>query len=112
MNACRLDVALIGRDTAAKVLVVAPAPVAEGESDQTVQHLHLRSLGQRAIRGAGPVPHSNAFERFALGLQIGLGIVVGGVEADVPEPASDHCDVHAGRPRPDVRQSHAGRCEA
>ena len=23
--------------------------------------------------------------------------MVGGVEADVPEPASDHCDVHAGR---------------
>jgi hypothetical protein len=41
--------------------------------------------------------HPNAFKRFAFGLQIGLGIVVGGVEADVPEPASDHCDVHAGR---------------
>jgi hypothetical protein len=33
----------------------------------------------------------------ALRLQIGLGVVVGGVEADVPEPASDHRDVDAGR---------------
>jgi hypothetical protein len=41
-------------------------------------------------------PNSNAFKRFALGLQIGLGIV-GGVEADVSEPASDHRDVNAGR---------------
>ena len=42
-------------------------------------------------------PHSDAFKRFALCLQIGLGIVVSGVEADVPEPASDHRDVDAGR---------------
>src|SRR5258708_7658547 len=34
-------------------------------------------------------------ERFSFGLQIGLRIVVGGVETDVPEPASDHRDVHA-----------------
>jgi hypothetical protein len=36
---------------------------------------------------------SNAFKRFALGFQVGLRIVVGGVEADVPEPASYHRDI-------------------
>ena len=36
---------------------------------------------------------AEAFEGFSFGLQIGLSIVVGGVEADMPEPASDHRDV-------------------
>ena len=44
-----------------------------------------------------PGPSSDAFKRFALCFQIGLSVVVGGVEADVAEPASDHCDVNAGR---------------
>ena len=44
-----------------------------------------------------PGPSSDAFKRFALCFQIGLSVVVDGVEADVAEPASDHCDLNAGR---------------
>jgi hypothetical protein len=44
-----------------------------------------------------PCPLSDAFKRFALCLQIGLSVVVGGVEAEVAKPTSDHRDVDACR---------------
>ena len=44
-----------------------------------------------------PWPLVHAFKRFALCFQIGLRVVVGGVEADVAEPASDHRDIDACR---------------
>lgn len=47
---------------------------------------------------------ADAVERLALGFQIGLRIVVGGVEADMAEPASDDGDVDARR-----HQMHRGR---
>jgi hypothetical protein len=50
-----------------------------------------------------PGPSSDAFKRFALCFQIGLSVVVGGVEADVAKPASDHRDVDACR-----NQMHSG----
>lgn len=34
-------------------------------------------------------------ERRSLGVQIGLGVVIGRIEADMPQPASDHSDIHA-----------------
>ncbi len=50
-----------------------------------------------------PDRSSDAFKRFALCFQIGLSVVVGGVEADVAKPASDHRDVDACR-----NQMHSG----
>ena len=50
-----------------------------------------------------PGRSSDAFKRFALCFQIGLSVVVGGVEADVAKPASDHRDVDACR-----NQMHSG----
>ena len=44
-----------------------------------------------------PDRSSDAFKRFALGLQIGLRVMVGGIEADMSKPASDHCDVDPSR---------------
>lgn len=44
-----------------------------------------------------PTQDSDAFKRFALCLQIRLRVVIGGVEADMPESASNQSDVDAGR---------------
>jgi predicted RNA methylase len=46
----------------------------------------------------------NLFERPSLGFEIGLGIVVGRVEADMPEPASDDGDIDARRDKVDSRR--------
>jgi protein strawberry notch len=50
-----------------------------------------------------PGRSSDTFKRFAFRFQIGLSVVVGGVEADVAEPASDHRDVDTCR-----NQMHSG----
>src|SRR5260370_42628954 len=63
---------------------------------QRVEPLEDAAVAPPSWGFAGRRPYSDAFKRFALGLQISLGIVVGSVEADVSEPASDHRDVNAG----------------
>ena len=57
---------------------------------------HSRTVRSRFHRGSvGLEPDADTFKRLALGLQICLGVVVGGVEADMPKPTSDHGDVDA-----------------
>ena len=64
--------------------------------DQRVEPLEDAAVAPSSWGFAGRRPYSDAFKRFAFGLQISLGIVVGSVSADVSEPASDHRDVNAG----------------
>lgn len=48
--------------------------------------------------------NADLFERLSLGFEIGLSVVVGRVEADMPQPAADDGDVDARRDEVDGRR--------
>ena len=56
---------------------------------------HHAGVALPARRSDGVGARFESIQRFAFGLQIGLGIVIGGVETDVSEPRLDHSDVDA-----------------